>query len=173
MKILRRAGGAVEHIWASYPFIGIMVLFIAIGFGVYQGSKAKVYAKQSVAISKQNGITIEQLRKTQQDALAEKDRRIAEKDLNIQNLTTVVGQIYNAALALQQQVITLGGKPKVIPVTIPTKTSLTPSSNPAASSVQTTVTTTTTVMPPECKLGLSAAPLNIIGVNLCIPPPKG
>ena len=173
MKILRRAGSAVEHIWASYPFIGIMVLFIGIGFGVFEGSKARQVAEKSVVIAQQNQDTLKELKKTQQDALAEKDRRIAEKDLNIQNLTTVVGQVYNAALALQQQVITLGGKPKTIPVTLPTKTSLTPSSKPAGSSVQTTVTTTTTVTPPECKLGLSAAPLNIAQVNLCIPPPKG
>jgi len=172
MKIFRRAGSAVEHIWASYPFIGIMVLFIGIGFGVFEGSKARQVAEKSVRIAQQNRDTLIELKKTQQDALAEKDRRIAEKDLNIQSLTTVVGQVYNAAIALQQQVIMLGGKPKVIPVTIPSKTSLVPPSKSAGSSVQTT-TVTTTVMPPECKLGLSAAPLNIVQLQVCIPPSKG
>lgn len=176
MKILRRAGGAVEHIWASYPFIGIMVLFIAIGFGVYQGSKAKVYAKQSVGISKQNGVTIEQLRKTQQDALAEKDRRIAEKDSQIATSTVVIGQLYDDALALQQQVIMLHGIPKSIPIVLPSnstpqnRTFVTPSVPPSSFPIP----LPTSIAPTkECKLGIQAAPLNIVQLQVCIPPSKG
>ena len=173
MNILRRAGGAVEHIWRSYPFIGIIVLFIGLGFGVFEGSKARQFAEKSVAIAHRNEDTLAELKKTQQDAIAEKDRRIAEKDTQITNATIVIGQLYDDAIALQQQVIMLHGNPKPIPVQIPQlKTSgiAPPKAVPAPSKVITVPTIPVTTTVNYCKLGIEVAPLNLAEVHVCIPP---
>jgi hypothetical protein len=168
----QRIAREIEKTWAAYPLIGIIALFAVLGYSVYQGYKAKDYAKTAASISSDNSDLIKKNLKSKDDLIAEKDHQISQKDSDIQTQTNVIGQLYNDALALQQQVIVLGGKPKPIPVTLPSKTSVAPAKT-SASSVQTSSTTivTTTATPSECKLGLSAAPLNIIGVNLCIPPP--
>lgn len=169
--IFKRAAKAIEHVWASWPFIGIMALFIAISFGVFEGYKARQSSERSVAIAKENRTTLEDLKNTQQAVINEKDRRIAEKDTQLANATIVVGQVYDAALALQQQVIMLGGKPKTIPVTIPqiqpSKTRPNTIPNPTKT-VTNSSTVTTTVN--DCKLGIDAAPLNIVQLHVCIPP---
>jgi len=172
--IFKRATKAIEHVWATFPFIGIMALFIAISFGVFEGYKARQSSENSVALAKQNRTTLEELKNTQQAVINEKDRRIAEKDAQFITAVTIAGQVYNAALALQQQVTMLGGKPKLIPVTIPkiqpntapSKMTPTPSKmTPNSSTVTTTVN--------DCKLGVEVAPLNIVQLHVCIPPSKG
>lgn len=173
MNTLRRAGSAVEHIWRSYPFIGIIVLFIAIGFGVFEGSRARQFAEKSVTIAHQNQTTLGELKKAQQDAIAEKDRRIAEKDTQLTNATFVIGQLYDDAIALQQQVIMLHGNPKSIPVQLPqlkgNSTTTPPSVIPQPKITQ-PIPSVPTITNSYCKFGIEAAPLNIIDVHVCIPP---
>lgn len=172
MNTLRRAGSAVEHIWRSYPFIGIIVLFIAIGFGVFEGSRARQFAEKSVTIAHQNQTTLGELKKAQQDAIAEKDRRIAEKDTQLTNATIVIGQLYDDAIALQQQVIMLHGNPKPIPVQLPQLKPNTASASsriiPQPNIAQPIPTPTTANY--YCKFGIEAAPLNIVDLHVCIPP---
>ena len=175
MNIFRKAGSAVEHIWASYPFIGIIVLFLAIGLGVFEAAKARQVAGIAASSSQQSNTILQELKRTQQDAIAakngtidEQNKRLIEKDSQIATLTVVDTNLYNDALALQQQVIMLGGKPKPIPINLSrTPSSIQPSS-PTSSSVSNTVTTTITNT--QCKLGLQVAPLNIAQVQICIPP---
>lgn len=67
--------------------------------------------------------------------LADKDATIKAKDAQITELgtqvlardnaiagqTTIIGQLYNSAVALQQQVTSLGGQARTIPITLPTQ----------------------------------------------------
>lgn len=173
MNIFRKAGDAVEHIWASYPFIGIIVLFLAIGLGVFEAAKARQVAGIAASSSQQSNTILQELKRTQQDAIAakngtidEQNKRLIEKDSQITTLTVVDTNLYNDALALQQQVIMLGGKPKPIPVNLSgTPSPPIQSSSPTSSSASNTITTNT-----QCKLGLQVAPLNVAQIQICIPP---
>lgn len=131
MSVFRRISTGIEKVWSTYPAIGIVALFVVLGYGVYQSTQAKDYALQArTAVRGQLA--------AKDDTITEKDREItdlhnqlAAKDASLTGLTIVVGQIYNAAIALQGQVTALGGQPKTIPVTLPRPTTLTP---PAVSS---------------------------------------
>lgn len=69
--------------------------------------------------------------------LVDLQHQVADKDTAIVGQTAIIGQIYSAAVALQQQVIDLKGQPKTIPITLPGQsTALTPPpSSPAPGSI--------------------------------------
>jgi hypothetical protein len=149
-----RVAGAARHLWASVPLIGFVALFAGIGYGVFQSYHARQLAAVAAQFGKDNKALIEQVKtqdaatiKTKDDVIAEKDRQLREKDTALTGQTSIIGQIYNAAIALQQQVTALGGKPKTIPVTLPGQhTTLIPS--PGG----------TTVPPPPRPVRLPVAP---------------
>lgn len=130
-----RVTGVVRHLWISFPLVGVVVLFAVLGYVLYQGHSARVYAQTAAKFGSDNKILIQQIQtqdaatiKAKDDVIAEKDRQLTEKDTALAGQTSIIGQIYNAATALQQQVIALGGKPKTIPVTLPGRgTTLVPS----------------------------------------------
>jgi hypothetical protein len=142
-----RVAGAARHLWASVPLIGFVALFAGIGYGVFQSYHARQLAATAAQFGKDNKALIEQVKtqdaatiKAKDDVIAEKDRQLTEKDAALTGQTSIIGQIYNAATALQQQVIALGGKPKTIPVTLPGRgTTLVPSPGGAASAPVSTV----------------------------------
>lgn len=128
-----RVAGAARHLWASVPLIGFVALFAGIGYGVFQSYHARQLAATAAQFGKDNKKLIEQIQtqdaatiKAKDDIIADKDRQITAKDASIASLTLVVGQVYTAAVALQQQVTALGGQPKTIPVTLPRTTTLSP-----------------------------------------------
>lgn len=143
----RRVTKAVGHLWASFPLIGIIVLFAALGLVVYQAHSARQYAATAAKFGIDNKALIEQIKnqdaatiRAKDDVIAEKDRQLREKDAALTGQTSIIGQIYNAATALQQQVIMLGGKPKTIPVTLPGRpTTLNPPPGGAAPAPASTV----------------------------------
>lgn len=129
----RHVSGAIERIWATYPAIGIIVLFAALGYGIYQGSQAKTYAREArqnaadaKTASTENGRLLTEKLADKDSIIAAKDAQLAEKDGEIKQRDTaiagqvnIIGQLYNDAVALQQQVLALHGKPLAIPVTLP------------------------------------------------------
>lgn len=124
-----RVAGAAKHLWTAFPLVGVLVLFAAIGYGVFQSYHARQLAATAAKFGSDNKALIQQIQtqdaatiKAKDDVIAEKDRQLAEKDAALTGQTSIIGQIYNAATALQQQVIALGGKPKTIPVTLPGRT---------------------------------------------------
>jgi hypothetical protein len=146
----RRVTGVVRHLWISFPLVGVVVLFAVLGYMLYQGHSARVYAATAAKFGSDNKKLIEQVQKqdaatikAKDDAIADKDRQLAAKDTALEGQTSIIGQIYNAAIALQQQVTALGGKPKTIPVTLPGRsTTLIPSPG------RTVLTPTSPVLPP-------------------------
>lgn len=113
---------------------------------------------------------------TKDDVIASKDAQIRDlqqqvtnKDTAIVGQTAIIGQLYNGAVALQQQVIALGGQPKTLPITIPSKpTALTPPpSSPAPGALPPQARPGASTAGVGCQ-GISVAPLNI--VKICVPP---
>ena len=106
----RRITGAVGHLWASVPLIGFVVLFAVLGYVVFQSYNARHLAAVAAQFGKDNKTLIEQVKnqdaatiKAKDDVIAEKDRQLHEKDTALEGQTSIIGQIYNAAIALQQQ----------------------------------------------------------------------
>lgn len=119
MNIFQRIARGAEHTWAAYPLFGIMAIFAAIGLSVFYSYQAHYYARQAQSavigqIAAKDAVIAE--KDTQ---LKDKDSQIQQRDLAVAGQVSVIGQLYNDAVALQQQVISLGGKPKTIPVTLP------------------------------------------------------
>lgn len=174
----RRVTRAARHLWASFPLIGVIALFAALGYGIFQSYHARQLAAVAAQFGKDNKALIEKIQtqdaatiKAKDDIIADKDRQLAAKDAALEGQTSIIGQIYNAAIALQQQVTALGGKPKTIPVTLPggRPTTLNPPPG-AASSPQAKAPASS---PPQVVPAPSASP----AVNLQIPclpicPPK-
>lgn len=126
MSVFGRASKAVEKVLIAWPLIGVLAIFAALGISVYLAYQAR---QQSAA----NGIAIKGQLAAKDATIAAKDaqildlqRQLAAKDAALTGLTAVTGQIYSAAIALQQQVTALGGQPKTIPVTLPRPTVLSP-----------------------------------------------
>lgn len=124
----RRVTGAARHLWASFPLIGVLALFAALGYGIFQSYHARQLAAVAAQFGSDNKALIQQIQTQDQATIKAKDDRItdlqnqlAAKDVALEGQTSIIGQIYNAAIALQQQVTALGGKPKSIPVTLPGK----------------------------------------------------
>lgn len=122
----RRATGAARHLWASFPLIGVLALFAGIGYGIFQSYHARQLAATAAKFGSDNKALIQQIQtqdaatiKTKDDRITDLQNQLAQKDTALTGQTSIIGQIYNAAVALQQQVIALGGKPKTIPVTLP------------------------------------------------------
>ncbi len=142
MSILQRVARGAERTWAAYPLIGIVLLFAAIGLGVFYGYQARILAGRASTYARQAHEAVvgqvaakDAVIAAKEAQIAEKDREIQQRDTAIAGQVSVIGQIYNAAIALQQQVLALGGKPKTIPVMLPSRPTPTPTSprNPVPS----------------------------------------
>lgn len=117
---MSRATGLVQRIWREFPAIGIILLFVAIAYGAYQGYKAREVAATAADLGRQNKILIQTTVAAKDAQIRDKDAQLAQRDNAIAGQVQIIGQLYNDALALQEQVTALGGKPKPIPVTLPT-----------------------------------------------------
>ncbi len=174
--MLRKIAHAIEKIWATYPFIGIVLLFAAIGFTIFIGLKSRE-AAHAGSLSSQHTYDLVQGELKSKDAIiAEKDGEInqrdiliAQKDNAINTQTSIIGQIYNAAIALQQQITLLHGQPKSIPITIPNSNISSPT---AISSTPNTSKLPTPMPSSSCNLGLNVAPVNAVQLQICIPPKR-
>lgn len=121
-----RASTAVRKVLVAWPLIGVLAVFGAVGLSVYlayqarQASKANGQAITGQLASKDAVI------KSKDDQLLDLQKQLAAKDVAIVAQTSIIGQLYNGAVALQQQVTSLGGQPKTLPIKIPMPTALAP-----------------------------------------------
>lgn len=76
-------------------------------------------ANNALDQSKQNQALLKGQVADKDKIIGEKDAELAAKDQALGTQTTIIGQIYNAAIKLQEQVQALKGQPVLIPVTIP------------------------------------------------------
>ncbi len=127
MSVFGRTSKAVEEVLIAWPLIGVLAVFAAIGMSVY-------LAYQTRQAAKANGMAIRGQIVAKDATIASKDaqildlqKQLAAKDVAITGETAIIGQLYNGAVALQQQVTALGGQAKTIPITLPRgPTALTP-----------------------------------------------
>lgn len=165
---LVRASTAIRKVLVAWPLIGVLAVFGAVGLSVYLAYEARQQ-------SKANGAAINGQLAAKDAVVAAKDaqildlqRQLTAKDIAIVGQTSIIGQLYNGAVALQQQVTALGGQPKTLPIKLPTaSTAIAPGVSSGASPGGAAVPTPTPVRPPVAPASPSPSP----AINLQVPCP--
>lgn len=159
---MQRASVVVRQVWAAYPVYGIVLLFAIVGVSAYASFSARASAKEARAASAANAVLINERIADKDRQLSDKDKVIADKDAQLQakdqalaGQTSIIGQLYGGAIALQEQVRRLGGAPKSIPITIPSPGKVSPSKSfitPGPTSTPTAASTTKPSAADPCAL---------------------
>jgi hypothetical protein len=116
---LVRTSTAVKKVLVAWPLIGVLAVFGAVGLSVYLAYQARQASKANGQAITGQLASKDALIKSKDDQITDLQRQLAAKDVAIVAQTSIIGQLYNGAVALQQQVTSLGGQPKTLPIKIP------------------------------------------------------